>query len=174
MTVNEGRWTARLDGDFVVFIIGAKVRNPLRALKALPLLGQMNAMLKDLGHDESKGLLAHQRHGGPFGVIVTYWRSFDALEAFARDPQDRHAKVWRAWFRIAQHHNPSAGIWHETFRVRAGEYEAIYQNMPDIGLLKAGRPARVGDRSETARERIGLTVPGQLRPPAEPEQVRLP
>ena len=24
--ISEGRWTAKLDGDFVVFIIGAKVR----------------------------------------------------------------------------------------------------------------------------------------------------
>ena len=29
------------------------------------------------------------------------------------------------------------GIWHETFLVRAGEYEAIYGNMPPYGLGKA-------------------------------------
>ena len=31
MKRNDGRWTAELDGDFVVFIIGAAVRNPFKA-----------------------------------------------------------------------------------------------------------------------------------------------
>ncbi len=31
------------------------------------------------------------------------------------------------------------GIWHETFKVRDGEYETIYANMPPIGLALATR-----------------------------------
>ena len=30
------------------------------------------------------------------------------------------------------------GIWHETFKVRAGEYESVYGNMPVMGLAAAG------------------------------------
>lgn len=167
MTVNEGRWTAQVEGDFVVFIIGARVRNPIRGLRALPLLGQMAKMLADLEKDPDKGLLGYQRHGGPFGVIVQYWRSFEALETYARHPDDRHAKVWRDWFRLSQHTNSSVGIWHETFRVRAGEYEAIYQNMATIGLMKAGVRAPVGGRNRSARGRLGITVPAQTRAPVE-------
>ena len=29
------------------------------------------------------------------------------------------------------------GIWHETYKVRDGEYETIYANMPPIGLALA-------------------------------------
>jgi hypothetical protein len=160
MDVLDGRWTVDVDDDeFVVFLIGAKVRNPIRAWRALPMLGQMNKMLADLSKDPDKGLLAYQRHGGPFGVIVQYWRSFDALEAFARDTDDRHAQVWRQWFRKAQHQNAAVGIWHETYAVKS--YEAIYQNMPAIGLGKAGRPRPVNKRSDSARERAGLAVPVQ-------------
>jgi hypothetical protein len=167
MGVNEGRWTVELDGDFVVFIIGAKVRNPLRGLRALPLLGEMNKMLSDLSRDPSKGLLAYQRHGGPFGVIVQYWRSFEHLERFARDQDDRHAQVWRKWFRTAQHKNPSVGIWHETYRVKAGAYEAVYQNMPPTGLARAGTPQPVARRTDSARLRIGADVPAPAAAPAE-------
>ena len=164
MNVLDGRWTVDVDDEhFVVFIIGAKVRNPIRALKALPLLGEMNKMLADLSKDPDKGLLAYQRHGGPFGVIVQYWRSFDALEAFARDTEGRHAQVWRQWFRKAQHQNSAVGIWHETYTVQS--YEAIYQNMPAIGLGKAGHVRPVNKRSESARERAGLSVPTQAGAP---------
>ena len=155
MKVNQGRWTATVDGDFVVFIIGAAVRNPFRAFRALPLLGEMNKMLADLQQDPKKGLLGFQRHGGPFGVIVQYWRSFEDLEAFAKSTRDRHARVWQEWYRRAQHKNSGVGIWHETYKVRANEYEAIYQNMPVIGLGKAGQAAPVGSRKESASARIG-------------------
>lgn len=165
--MNEGRWRAQLDGDFVVFLIGAKVRNPVRALRALPLLGEMAKMLKDLAADPGKGLLAYQRHGGPFGVIVQYWRSFEALEAFARDPDDRHAKVWRSWFARAQHKNKAVSIWHETFRVPTGGYEAIYQNMPTTGLAKAGRPVPVGGGAHSARERLGVNEASPVPAPVD-------
>ena len=47
------------------------------------------------------------------------------------------------------------GIWHETYLVRAGEYESIYSGMPLMGLAKAGRQAAVAEGSESARERLG-------------------
>ena len=46
------------------------------------------------------------------------------------------------------------GIWHETYLVRAGGYEAIYGNMPRIGLAAAGH-GPVARRGETAAERVG-------------------
>ncbi|MBE7188951.1 DUF4188 domain-containing protein, partial [Jatrophihabitans endophyticus] len=123
-----GRWTVDVDGDFVVFLIGFRASPSYKIVKALPLLASMPRMLSDLSKDPSKGLLGYQ-NGTPFGAIVQYWRSFEHLERFARSPDDRHAKVWREWYRRAQHLNPSVGIWHETYKVRASEYEAIYQGM---------------------------------------------
>ncbi len=119
-TIRDGRWTADIDGDFVVFLIGFRASPTWRIVKALPLLASMPKMLADLERDQSKGLLGY-RLGGPFGTIVQYWRSFQALETFARSPDDRHAEVWRQWYRRAQHLNPSVGIWHETYTcARAG------------------------------------------------------
>lgn len=173
--VHEGRWTVVLDGDVVVFLIGARVGNPLRAVRALPLLARMQAMLTDLARDSSKGLLAFHRHGGPLhGVIVQYWRSFEALEAFARDPQDRHAATWREWFRKAQHRNAAVGIWHETFLVPAGRWEAIYQNMAPTGIGKAGRLVPVGSGSDSARLRAGVRIPAPSPAPPVEQSVEQP
>jgi|tagenome__1003787_1003787.scaffolds.fasta_scaffold20745676_2 hypothetical protein len=154
--VNEGRWTVELEGDFVVFIIGARLGNPLKSWRAVPLLREMRTMLGELSRDPDAGLLGFQSHGL---TIVQYWRSFDALATYAGNPDRTHAGVWREWYRRAQHLNPAAGIWHETYRVRAGEFEAIYQNMKPIGLAKAGTPVPVGRRTEDARSRMAAVVP---------------
>ena len=45
------------------------------------------------------------------------------------------------------------GIWHESYLVRAGQYEAIYGDMPPFGLGKAGRLVPVAD-AKTARDRF--------------------
>ena len=37
----------------------------------------------------------------------------------------------------------TGGIWHETYRVRAGEYETVY-GMPRIGLGRCGDPVAGG------------------------------
>jgi hypothetical protein len=53
--------------------------------------------------------------------------------------------------------NGDVGIWHETFLVRAGEYECIYNNMPLRGLAKAARHVDAVAGSATAAGRLGRT-----------------
>src|SRR5262249_8714238 len=53
--------------------------------------------------------------------------------------------------------NGDIGIWHETFLVRAGEYEAIYNNMPLRGLAKASQHVEAVGRATTAIGRLGRT-----------------
>ena len=155
MVIQPGRWTAELDGDFVVFLIGAMVHDPVAAPEATRLLMAMAEMLDELEADPSHGLLGYTRHGEPgHGLIVQYWRSFDDLERYARNPGARHAPVWRAWNRLAADERSGAGIWHETFKVAAGDYEAVYQNVPVMGLQNAGRPLTVTEARDSARARL--------------------
>jgi Domain of unknown function (DUF4188) len=154
MVINSGRWTAAIDGNFVVFLIGAELRDPEQASPAADLLAAMIDMLVELEQDPTKGLLGYQVFGALSGVIVQYWRSFEALEAYAKNPTAKHAPVWRAWNRLAEGDLSAAGIWHETFQVSAGHYEAVYQNMPVTGLQKAGTPITVTEARATARQRL--------------------
>jgi len=111
-------------------------------------------MLRELGADPELGLLNVQTFwAGRVLMGVQYWRSFEHLEAFARDKDDPHLAAWRNyWRRVGK--SPRTGIWHETYLVRAGEYEAFYGNMRTFGLGKAGTlmPASASD---SARERLG-------------------
>jgi Domain of unknown function (DUF4188) len=150
--IKQGRWTAEIEGDFVVFLIGARPNNFLHLLRSYADLGGrrgMNHMLKYLTEHPEKGLLGYENG---FPTIVQYWRSFDHLEAFARDQDDPHLEPWRNYFRRVGK-SGRTGIWHETFLVRDGEYEAIYGNMPPFGLGKSTRLVPVSEAS-TARLRV--------------------
>jgi hypothetical protein len=152
--IRPGRWTAEIDGDFVVFIIGARFDrwHPLRSLVDLGGRRSMAYMLDELCKHPEKGLLGYQL-GNRLGThVVQYWRSFEHLERFAKSPDDVHAEAWRSyWRRVGR--STRTGIWHETFLVRAGEYEAVYGNMPPTGLGKVVDPIRVAE-SSTARRRL--------------------
>ena len=151
--INQGRWQAKIDGDFVVFLIGARAnsRRLVRVFRDLGGRRGMMAMLKELSEDPDSGLLGYEM--STFGgLIVQYWRSFEHLERFANDKDDPHLAVWRSyWKRVGR--EPRAGIWHETYLVRAGEYEAIYGNMPPFGLGKASSLVPMADAT-SARARL--------------------
>ena len=150
--IRQGRWTADIEGDFVVFIIGARINSKLQAWRAFRDIGgnAMRKMLDYLTEHPDKGLLGYETFG--LTAIVQYWRSFDHLEAFAKDKDDPHLEAWRTyWKRVGK--STRAGIWHETYLVRAAEYEAIYGNMPPIGLGKASTLVPLAE-SVTARQRL--------------------
>jgi hypothetical protein len=149
--VNAERMYAQLDGDFVVFIIGMRVNKPWKLHKWLPVFFAMPRMIKELERKPEAGLLAVQSMGL---AVVQYWRSFEALEAYARDADGQHWPAWVAFNKRMARSRGDVGIWHETYRVGAGEYEAIYSGMPPHGLGRAGRLAPARERFETARGRL--------------------
>jgi hypothetical protein len=114
----------------------------------------MPRMLRELARHPEKGLLgAHSALmcGGP--AVVQYWRSFDDLARFARDPDATHLPAWRRFNRLARG-TGDVGIWHETYAVPAGRYEAIYGDMPRVGLAAAAGHVPVARRGESAAQRI--------------------
>lgn len=149
------RVSAEIEGDFVVFLIGTHV-NRWRDVRAwLPVFRAMPRMLAELARHPEMGMLkAHSgiMFGGP--ALVQYWRSYEHLEAYARNAEAEHLPAWRAFNRAARSSPDSIGIFHETYRVSAGQWETIYGAMPEIGLLAAGRAVTLDDSSTSAR-RIG-------------------
>ena len=160
--VMQGRRTARIEGDFVVFLIGARISkgHPVRSLRDLGGMRGMPHMLKYLSEHPDKGLLGYQTYG--LTMNVQYWRSFEHLERFAKDADDPHLAAWRRyWKRVGT--DPRSGIWHETFLVRAGEYEAVYGNMPAHGLAKATEVVTLREDS-SARGRLKKLTSAQDQP----------
>ena len=89
----DRRVTAKIDGDFVVFLIGMRINRPWKPHKWLPNLRAMPKMLKELDAAPPElGSLGYTNLGA--FSLVQYWRSFDHLEAYARARDKSH---WPAW-----------------------------------------------------------------------------
>jgi hypothetical protein len=154
--VQPGRFTAEMDGDFVVFIIGMRFNKLWKVHKWFPPFVAMPKMLRELQQHPEKGLLgARGSVGGRTITLVQFWRSFEHLEAFAKNQDDIHLPAWRA-FNKRVGASGDVGVYHETFRVAAGQHETIYSNMPVMGLAAAGASVPVGKRTDTARDRISV------------------
>lgn len=148
----NNRMTARMDGDFVVFLIGMRINNPLLVHKWFPVVRAMSGMLKELYGRPELGLLSHEAWFGRTVLMVQYWRSMDALLDYAKSRDSQHLPAWRA-FNQAIGTDGTVGVWHETYAARPGSHENIYANMPAFGLGKAGTlvEARSGLQSATGR-----------------------
>jgi hypothetical protein len=114
----------------------------------------MPRMIKELEANPESGFLGATQGLWTTGPsLVQYWRSFEALERYARDPGAEHLPAWRE-FNQRVRASGDVGIWHETYCVRAGEYEAIYGNMPRVSLAAVGELVPIGSTNDTAALRI--------------------
>lgn len=154
--VVNGQFTARIEGDFVVFLIGMRINKPWKIGAWLPVFRGMGPMIAELERaGEAVGFLGHT----PVRPLVTvqYWRSFEQLEAYARSRDHLHWPAWVDFNRRMKGARDNVGIWHETFRVRAGEYECVYSGMPPFGLAGAGALVPIGrgrEGASAARDRL--------------------
>ena len=156
-----GRYTAQSDQPFVVFLIGMRINKLFAFRKWVPTFLAMPRMLRELYAHPEKGLLGSQPILYWRGLgLIQYWRSFDDLERFARNPDDPHFPAWRRFNQVVGYKDGSVGIWHESYLVDPGHYEVMYGNMPVFGLAEATKHVPAVGRRETARRRLG----GQSEP----------
>jgi hypothetical protein len=179
------RVTAEIDGDFVVFRTGVRINAFRRVYAWLPTLPATSRMLRELEADPESGLFGYRTHLGVRNQTMTrYWRSFEQLRTYARDPEGEHLPALRRFTRELGS-SGDVGIWHETYLVRECEYEAVYNNMsrsvsarranwclpratarpgrddlaaPRTTVRRSTRTRRRGSRERASRRRSGIRV----------------
>lgn len=154
----EDRMVPNIEGDFVVFLIGMRINRYHRPDHWWPVFTAMPRMLRELSTGSPAGLLAFRTVlAGPRSFdVIQYWRSWGELHAYARNRDATHFPAWVEFNRrLAK--SRSVGIWHETFLVKDGSYEGIYNNMPPHGLGKAGELVPAKGARRTAKGRLGET-----------------
>jgi hypothetical protein len=156
--IRAERLCAEMDGEFVVFLIGMRINKLWKVASWLPVVRAMPRMLIELSKKPELGLLHFRSHFGLRNIVVTqYWRSFEQLEAYAKAAGSAHLPAWQA-FNKAVGSNGDVGIWHETYVIRPGQYENVYNNMPPFGLGAAGTLVEARGHRKAARDRLKATT----------------
>ena len=97
--IYNGRYTAKTDQPFVVFLIGMRVNKWWRLDKWLPVASAVGPMLRTLFTHPEKGFLHAEFFWNLHGpVLIQYWRSFENLKRFARQPSDPHVEAWKKFY----------------------------------------------------------------------------
>jgi hypothetical protein len=157
--VVAGRMSADIEGDFVVFLIGMRFNRPWHVIKNVYAFTRRPKMLRYLRQHPEAGLLHAMLVIGPDGpMVIQYWRSVEQLEGFARDARAPHHPAWKGWNKLIGYQKPHVGIWHESYQVKAGQYECLYGNMPRFGLAAAGELVPVERKGNSAAERRVATL----------------
>ncbi len=151
--IHAGRWTARSDEPFVVFLIGIRLNSLWKVHKWAPVFVAMPRMITELQRQPELGLLGADTWFGRTTLMVQYWRSFEHLEAYAKARDHAHLPAWAAFNRSVGG-NGDVGIFHETYRVAPGETENIYANMPAMLFAKVGRLVAATGGYQGARARM--------------------
>tara|TARA_B110000977_G_scaffold192140_1_gene265260 strand:- start:564 stop:1052 length:489 start_codon:yes stop_codon:yes gene_type:complete len=149
------RMVAQIEGDFVVFVIGMRVNHFWLPHKWIPAFFAMPRMLIELSKlpVEDTGFLGYNNVG--FGTVLQYWRSFEHLEAYANARDRAHFPAWAAFNKRMRDDRGAVGIFHETYLVKAGQYETLYSGMPPFGLGKATTLVPATAATSSARKRLG-------------------
>jgi hypothetical protein len=149
--ITSTRMTAAIEGDFVVFLIGMRINKVWEPHKWWPAFRAMPRMLKELAQHPESGFLGHISSGL---MTVQYWRSFEHLEAYARSQDNLHWPNWVAFNKRMPDSRDDVGVLHETYQVRAGEYEAIYSGMPAGGSAARALVIPAAGQRDSVRGRM--------------------
>ena len=148
------RMTAKVEGSFVVFLIGMRINKPWKFWRWAPVASAMPRMLTELAQRPEYGLLHARTHFGfPNTFVVQYWRSFDHLHRYAVAKDAAHLPAWKG-FNQAIASNGDVGIWHETYLIPEGACESVYNNMPRYGLAMAGELVPAQGKLRSAKGRL--------------------
>jgi hypothetical protein len=135
-------YSACCDGDFVVFLIGIRPNGTNPFTKSFSEVGKaFRSMIAELESDPTSGYMGGDVYVGANKrkstvMTVQYWRNYEALQKWTHTKMGTHVRTVLAYMKKDRVEGVN-GIWHETYKVRDGEYEAIYAHMPPIGLALA-------------------------------------
>jgi hypothetical protein len=151
------RTMADVKEPLVLFLIGMRINTIWRVWEWLPSLLAMGPMIVELYKNPELGFLsARTELAGRTITVVQYWKSFEALEAYAANSERKHRPAWTAFYKRATTGTGAVGIYHETYVIHPGQVESLYADMPaNFGLGGVVGMKPVTSKSETARERKG-------------------
>ena len=150
--INTGRFTAILEYDITVFLIGMRVNKWHKVHKWLPVFLAMPPMMKELSLNPSLGCMNTEMFfRRRMNILIQYWSSEEQLHAYSKMP--KHLKSWKKFMRLVKD-NDAVAFYHETYNVNKGQSENVYINMPSFGLGKVYGVEEVSRHTQSAKMRL--------------------
>jgi hypothetical protein len=138
--VIPGRYTAAVEGEFVVFLLAMRFNKFWKVHKWLPVAMAMGPMLTALLKDQSKGLLGFR--------VLPVFTSSETLELLEAAPvldqrdaaqADPHLPAWRRFNQLVGT-GGDVGIWHETLSRRSRRLRVHLQQHASLRMAsQSGR-----------------------------------
>lgn len=155
MQIYNGKYTSKPENPFVVFIFGMRINNFFYIWLWIPFFITLIRMVKRLKNFRDSGMMNAHLFVSSGGIgVIQYWESFDKLEEFALDNNDKHLPNNKRYKRLVGN-SGIVGIWHETYLVENDKFETFYYNMPKWGLAKAtNHHIDIPITQEEARQRL--------------------
>jgi hypothetical protein len=151
----QKRMTGKLEGEFVVFLIGMRVNRWWKPWQWLRSVIAMPRMIRELRSKPELGFLGAEQWFGRTTIMVQYWRSMEQLMEYAKKRGSEHLPAWKRFNQLVGT-NGDVGIWHETYRVHPGDYENVYVNMMPFGLGKVGDLVEAGHGHASGKTKARL------------------
>lgn len=151
--IKPGRWTARFDEPYVVFIIGMRINSLWKVHRWVPIMLAMARMLGELYRNPGHGFLGGKTWFARTTVLIQYWRSFEDLETYAKARGLEHLPAW-ADFNRKIGSNGDVGVFHETYRIAPGQYENVFVNMPPTLMSEVAPVTEASGPHASARGRM--------------------
>ncbi|MEO7113808.1 MAG: DUF4188 domain-containing protein [Polyangiaceae bacterium] len=153
MQTIQKRMTGKMEGDFVVFLIGMRVNRWWRVMQWIRVALAMPPMVQELEANPELGFLGAETWFGRTTLMLSYWRSMDHLMAYAKNREAKHMPAWRSFNKLVGT-SGDVGIWHETYRLHPGDYENVYVNMMPFGLGKVAELIEASGKRDSAAGRL--------------------
>lgn len=150
MSRTNVRLTGRIEGEFVLFLIGMRVNRWWKIGQWLRVVLAMAGMQRELASDPGLGFLGAEQWLGRTTLMVSYCRSMEDLMRYATSKTGKHLPAWRS-FNQTVGTSGDVGIWHETYRSRPGDYENVYVTCPPSGWRRQERPSKRPARTRVRR-----------------------
>jgi Domain of unknown function (DUF4188) len=150
----RARFSVANTDEVTLFVLGVRVNKFRLPHRWLPVVRALKPMLRELTDDPSLGMLGYRqyRRGLREIVVVQYWKDTKHLLEYSQGAT--HRTAWTEFYRWASA-GSSVGVWHETFVVPAGRYEAIYGFVPEFGLAEFSDLRPILRRNASAAARLG-------------------
>jgi len=148
--------TVELEQSKIVFLIGLRINNFWKIHQWWRLVLTLPKILKELRQQKVAGFITGHLWYGRNILMVQYWDDFKSLEQYAKNNSKSHMPIW-TFFNLKILSSVDVGVWHETYQIEPGKFEAIYTNMPCFGLAQAGNYIEIDNSRDdsNASKRMG-------------------